>query len=120
MHRISHWAPWPFLLQKCYNLGHHNETLFCVLWATTYRGFFLIYCILWVMLASFLFCLVRLHLANLFHQLLMGMLHGLQHLNNEVGIDSGDSLLLLGPNTRSIKSFRLNGLVGRGWPLFYL
>ena len=70
------------------------------------------------MLAFFLFHLVRLHLMNLFHQLLLGTLHKLQHLNKKVSIVSRNSLLLLRPNPRSINTFRLVRLVlmGRGWP----
>ena len=72
------------------------------------------------MLASFLFRLVRHHLVNLFHHLLLGMLHRLQHLNKKVGIVSKDSLLLLRPSPHFINTFRLIGLVlvlvGRGWP----
>ena len=49
------------------------------------QGFFLIYHMLWVMLASFLFRLVCLHLANLSHQLLLGTLHELLHFNKKVG-----------------------------------
>ena len=63
--------------------------LFYVLWATLYRGFFLVCHMLWVVLASFLFLLVHLNLANPFHQLLLGMLHRLQHLNKKVGIVAG-------------------------------
>ena len=90
--------------------------LFYVLRATPYGGFFLLCRMLWVMLASFLFHLVRLHLANLFRQLLLGMLHGLEYFNKKVGIVSRSSLLLLRPMPRSINTFYLIGLVlvGRG------
>ena len=57
----------PFLLYKCYNISHYNEMLFQVLRATTHRVFFLVDHMLWVRLASFLFSLVCLHLANLSH-----------------------------------------------------
>ena len=86
--------------------------LFYVLWAITYRGFFLVCHMLWVMLASLLFHLIHLNLANLFHQLLLGMLHELQYLNKEVGIVNRGSFLLLWPSLCSINTFRLIGLVG--------
>ena len=70
------------------------------------------------MLASFLFRLVRLHLANLSHQLLLGALHKLLHFNKKVGIVSKSSLLLLRPSPSFVSTFHLIGLVlmGRGWP----
>ena len=91
-----------------------------VLWTTPCKGFFLVCHMLWVILASFLFSLVRLQLANLFHQLLLGMLHRLQYLNKEVGIVNANSLLLLWHNPRSINTFHLIRLVRHGWPWFYL
>ena len=66
---------------------------------------------LWVMLVSFFFHLVCLHLADLFHYLLLGMLHRLQHLDEKVGIISRDFLLLLWSSPRSVNIFRLVGLV---------
>ena len=85
--------------------------LLWILWATPYRDFFLACRMLWVMLASFFFHLVRLHLANLFHYLLQGMLHRLQYLDEKVGIISKDPLLLLWSNPRFVNTFHLVGLV---------
>ena len=63
------------------------------------------------MLASFFFRLVCLHLTNFFHYLLSGMLQRLQHLDEKVGIISGNTLLLLRSSPRSIDTFRLVELV---------
>ena len=48
------------------------------------------------------------------------MLHKLQYLNKEVGIVSGNSLLLLWPSPCSINTFCLIQLVRHGWPWFCL
>jgi len=73
---------------------------------------------LWVMLGSIFLRLVRLYLTDFFHHLLLRVLQRLQHLDKNVGIVSGDSLLLLGFSPHSVDTFcpvRLL-LVGRCWP----
>ena len=85
--------------------------LFCILRATLYRGFFLVCCMLWVMLASFFFRLVCLHLVNLFCYLLLGVLNRLQHLDEKVGIIGENYLFLLWSSPRFINPFRPIGMV---------
>ena len=67
---------------------------------------------------SFFICLVCLHLADFFHHLLQWMLQWLQHLDENVGIVSGDPLLLLRFSPCLVDTFCLVRLVlvGGCWP----
>ena len=96
--------------------------MFCILRSTSNWGLLFVYYMLWVMLVSFSLRLVCLHLTDFFHHLLLWMLQWLQHLDKNVGIISGDPLLLLRFSPYSINTFRLVGLVlvGHCWPWLYL
>ena len=92
--------------------------LLCILRSTSNWGLLLIWFMLLVMLAFFFFHLIRLHLTDFFHHLLLWVLQQLQHFDKNVNIFSRDSLLLLGFSPRSADTFRLVGLVlvGCCWP----
>ena len=69
-----------------------------------------------VIWAPLFLSLVRLQLAHFLHQLLLGMLYGLQYFNEEASIVGKIPLLLLWPCPHSISTLCLIGLVRRGWP----
>ena len=97
-HRISLQVPWSSLVLGGSLFGHSDETLFRMLWNTSCWCLLFIYRILWVILTPFLLCFVYFQLTDFFHHLLLRVLQGLQHLNEDVGIVSMDSWLWLGFN----------------------
>ena len=122
MHRIFPRCFGPLLFQEGCYFGHSDETLFRILWDTSCWCLLFVCCMLWVMLAPFLLCFVYSQLKDFFHHLLLRVLQRLQHLNEDVGIVSGDSWLWLGFSPHSVNTFRLVMLllVRRCWPRFCL
>lgn len=72
--------------------GH--ELRLSILQAPSYRCLFFVYHVLKVMLAPLFLRLFIFQLANLFHQLLLSVLHKPHHFNKEVGVISMVSLFL--------------------------
>ena len=68
------------------------------------------------MLTTLLLGLIHLQSAHFLHQLSLGMLHQLQHLNKKVSIVHGVSLLQLLLSPRSVDAFHLVRLEQNGKP----